>query len=81
MIQRLRFIFPKTDNFRETRPVICWEHMYGWLDGYGILFDPVVQSAVGVIPEWENGIGAILRSYFIVNVLLIKYCCLRLLCQ
>ena len=55
MIQRLRFIFPKNDNFREMRPVICWEHVYEGGDSYGILFDPVVQSAVAVMPEWENG--------------------------
>lgn len=54
-MKKLRYIFPKTENFRETRPVICWEHMYGWLDGYGMLFDPIVQSATGVIPQSENG--------------------------
>ena len=54
-MKRVRYIFPETTNFREERPRICWEHMYGWLDGYGVLFDPVVQGAIGVIPEWENG--------------------------
>lgn len=51
----LRYIFPKTENFREKRPDICWEHMYGWMEGYGVLFDPLIQSTAGNIPEWENG--------------------------
>ena len=54
-MKRIRYIFPETVDFRETRPVICWEHMYGWMDGYGLLFDPVILSRTGVIPEWENG--------------------------
>lgn len=52
---RIRYIFPKTENFRETRPLICWEDMYGWLDGYGLFFDPVLQQTLGILPEWENG--------------------------
>lgn len=55
MSRRVRYIFPETKDFREVRPVLCWEHMYGWMDGYGLLFDPVVQGALGVVPEWENG--------------------------
>lgn len=55
MMRNLRYILPKTGNFREERPRIGWEHMYGWLEGYGVLFDPVVQSTAGIIPEWENG--------------------------
>ena len=54
-MKRLRYVFPKTENFREERPRICWEHMYGWIEGYGVLFDPVIQSVTGVVPEWENG--------------------------
>ncbi len=54
-MKKLRFIFPRTENFRETRPEICWEHMYGWMDGYGVLFDPAVTACTGLIPEWENG--------------------------
>ncbi len=55
MVTRVRYIFPQTTDFREQRPAICWEHMYGWLDGYGVLFDPTLYAATGVIPEWENG--------------------------
>jgi hypothetical protein len=29
--------------------------MYGWMEGYGVLFDPVIQSLTGGVPEWENG--------------------------
>lgn len=54
-MKRIRYVFPKTINFREVRPVICWEHMYGWMEGYSVLFDPVVASLTQVIPEWENG--------------------------
>ena len=54
-MKRIRYIFPKTANFREERPRICWEHMYGWMESYGVLFDPKVQSITGIIPEWENG--------------------------
>lgn len=54
-MKKVRYIFPETQNFREVRPRICWEDMYGWLDGYGLLFDPVVQPTLGTIPEWENG--------------------------
>ncbi len=54
-VRRVRYILPKTENFRETRPFLCWENMYGWLDGYGVLFDPVLQHTVGIVPEWENG--------------------------
>lgn len=32
VIQRdFRYVFPKTTNFREERPRLCWEHMYGLL--------------------------------------------------
>jgi hypothetical protein len=55
MKRRIRYVFPETVDFRETRPTLCWEHMYGWIDGYGLFFDPVVQSALGTLPEWENG--------------------------
>ena len=51
----VRFIFPRTTNFREERPRLCWEHMYGWMEGYGVLFDPVVHAALGCVPEWANG--------------------------
>ena len=54
-MKRIRYIFPETENFREQRPTLCWEHMYGWMEGYGMLFDPVVFSRTGIIPEWENG--------------------------
>ncbi len=54
-MKKLRYIFPKTDNFREERPLICWEKMYGWIDGYGMLFDPEILKLTGKIPEWENG--------------------------
>jgi len=54
-MKNVRYIFPKTENFREERPNICWEHMYGWLEGYGMLFDPVVFALTHSIPEWENG--------------------------
>jgi hypothetical protein len=33
--------------------------MYGWIDGYGILFDPVVQQQIKSIPEWANGWGGV----------------------
>ncbi len=52
---KLSYIFPKIEDFREDRPTICWEHMYGWIDGYGLLFDPVVLSLTQTIPEWQNG--------------------------
>ena len=52
-MKKIRYIFPQTENFRETRPTICWEHMYGWMEGYGMLFDPAAFT--GLIPEWENG--------------------------
>ncbi len=51
----IRYIFPRTDNFREERPRLCWEHMYGWFDGYGCLFDPVVMRLTKSVPQWENG--------------------------
>ncbi|MCE9613875.1 MAG: hypothetical protein K8T26_06330 [Lentisphaerae bacterium] len=54
-MKRLRYIFPEMTDFREARPGLCWEHMYGWLDGYGLLFDPVVFARTQTIPEWENG--------------------------
>lgn len=54
-MKRLRFIFPQMPDFRETRPIICWEHVYGWVDGYALLFDPVILGRTRVIPEWENG--------------------------
>jgi len=54
-MKRLRYIFPATDNFREVRPTICWEHMYGWIDGYALLFDPEVWAHTQTLPEWENG--------------------------
>ncbi len=54
-MKRIRYIFPKAVNFREERPRICWEHMYGWMEGYGVLFDPLVHAIAGIIPEWENG--------------------------
>ena len=54
-INNIRYIFPKTVNFREERPEICWEHMYGWIDGYGMFFDPAILNHLGIIPEWENG--------------------------
>ena len=54
-MKNIRYIFPATTDFRETRPTLCWEHMYGWFDGYGLLFDPVILSRTRVIPEWENG--------------------------
>jgi len=54
-IKRLRYILPATDNLREVRPTICWEHMYGWIDGYALLFDPAVWARTQILPEWENG--------------------------
>ncbi|HMP77645.1 MAG TPA: hypothetical protein PKE12_15225 [Kiritimatiellia bacterium] len=54
-IKRLRYILPATDNLREVRPSICWEHMYGWIDGYALLFDPVLWARTRTLPEWENG--------------------------
>lgn len=54
-MKRLRYILPATDNLREVRPVICWEHMYGWIDGYALLFDPEVWAHTQTLPEWENG--------------------------
>jgi hypothetical protein len=31
--------------------------MYGWMEGYGMLFDPAVYLRTGIIPEWENGLS------------------------
>jgi hypothetical protein len=61
-MKQIRYILPKTKNFREERPHICWEHMYGWMDGYGMLFDPLVFSMTGSIPEWENGFEKNIRE-------------------
>lgn len=55
MISHIRYIFPRMTDFRETRPVVCWEHMYGWIDGYGLFFDPVILNSTRLVPEWENG--------------------------
>jgi len=54
-VNNIYYIFPETDNFREIRPRLNWEDMYGWIDGYGILFDPVVQQKIKSVPEWANG--------------------------
>ncbi len=67
-MKHIRYIFPMTENFRERRPAICWEHMYGWLEGYGVLFDPMIQLRVGAVPEWENGWkGAFKEGEFIIT--------------
>ena len=41
--------------FTKDRPNFCWESAFGWLDGYGILFDPVLQAAMESVPEFCNG--------------------------
>lgn len=61
-MKKLRYVFPETKNFREQRPDICWWQMYGWIEGYGVLFDPVLQSIIAVIPEWENGYAGNFRA-------------------
>ncbi len=55
-MNKIFYIFPKTNNFQEERPRICWKHMYGWIDGYGMMFDPVILNMTGIIPEWHNGL-------------------------
>ena len=42
--RKICYVFPETRDFREDRPRLCYEHMYGQLDGYGILFDPVIST-------------------------------------
>ena len=54
-MKRICAVFPFTENFREERPRICWEHMYGWLDGFGLLFDPVISANFDRIPLFSNG--------------------------
>ncbi len=43
-------------SFPRQLPPVCWERLYGWLDGYGILFDPVLQSGMEEVPEFCNGV-------------------------
>lgn len=54
--EKICYIVPKTEDFREERPRICWEHMYGWIDGYAVLFDPIIQKNFTSVPEFSNGI-------------------------
>jgi Glycosyl hydrolase family 57 len=52
---QVTYVFPHMPDFREDRPRLCWEYIYGWIDGYGMLFDPLVMRMLGRVPEWENG--------------------------
>ncbi|MBQ9787030.1 MAG: hypothetical protein IJW33_02540 [Lentisphaeria bacterium] len=54
-MKRICAVFPRMENFRERRPYICWEHMYGWLDGFGLLFDPVIAGCFEHLPLFSNG--------------------------
>ncbi|MBR2910469.1 MAG: hypothetical protein IKC05_02555 [Lentisphaeria bacterium] len=60
--KKICYVFPETKNFREERPRLCYEHMYGWIDGYGVLFDPVIRSHYEEIPAFSNGVPAKLEE-------------------
>ena len=60
--RKVCYVFPKTRDFREDRPRLCYEHMYGQLDGYGILFDPVISTRFKEIPEFSNGSPASIEA-------------------
>ena len=53
--KQICYVMPYTENFREERPRLCWEFMYGWIDGYGVCFDPVIQSGRNKVPVFSNG--------------------------
>ncbi|MBQ6472941.1 MAG: hypothetical protein IJJ33_13235 [Victivallales bacterium] len=54
-MKHLTYLFPRMEDFREERPRLRYEHIYGWLDGYGTLFDPVVARHFPAVAEWSNG--------------------------
>ena len=58
MSRQVLFVFPCIEGFVETPPRSTWWHLYGAIDGYGMLFDPVVQSIVQTIPEWAHDAGS-----------------------
>ena len=48
------FVCPHIADAAETPPrPISW-HIYGAIDGYGVLFDPVVQEVIRTVPEWTR---------------------------
>ena len=53
--KQICYVMPYTENFREERPRLCWEYMYGWIDGYGVCFDPVIQKGRTEVPLFCNG--------------------------
>ena len=53
--KQICYVMPYTENFREERPRLCWEYMYGWIDGYGVCFDPVIQNGRTEVPLFCNG--------------------------
>jgi len=55
--RKILFVFPDMADLAGRAPRLTMGHVYGAFDGYGILFDPVVQALFGTIPEWAHDAG------------------------
>ena len=52
---KLIYVFPLNDNLREKPPELMFSEFYGLIDGYGLMFDPVVMAVTQTIPECSKG--------------------------
>ena len=52
---KLVYVFPPNDNFRERKPELMFSDFYGLIDGYSLLFDPLIMAVTRTVPEYSNG--------------------------
>jgi hypothetical protein len=52
---KILYVFPQNNNFREKPPELMFSDFYGLIDGYSLMFDPVVMAVTQAIPEYSNG--------------------------
>ena len=65
--ERTVFLFPKTNHFKEDRPRVNYENMYGWIDAYCMLFDPENLLLMGDVPIPANGAEKVSSRDFVIT--------------
>ena len=66
MSREILFLLPDPANSTDTPPHLTWWHVYGAIDGYGMLFDPLVEAVTRVVPEWAYDVSAGAADAFLI---------------